>query len=82
VNLAKQLHENHEKDLEIRLFSSNDEILDKHLLPVDDLKQITFLCKMCFFLNCLLVVCKRILNNSIRLDGNDCTKPPNDPAIK
>ncbi len=35
-----------------------------------------------FFSIDLLVVCKRILSNSSILDGIDCTKPPNEPAIK
>lgn len=34
-----------------------------------------------FILNNILVVCKRILGNSIKLDGNACTKPPKHPAI-
>jgi len=37
---------------------------------------------MFYFSIDLLVVCKRILSNSSILDGIDCTKPPNDPAIK
>jgi hypothetical protein len=34
------------------------------------------------FLEFLLVVCKRILSNSNRDDGNDWTKPPKHPAVK
>jgi len=57
------------------------------LLLVDDLnikkKRYKFSLKFFWFFSIdLLVVCKRILSNSSILDGIDCTKPPNEPAIK